>query len=398
MRSLREFVKTDAPVSSQMERTAQLRAASDGPLRLKTGAAGLPAGTADFLHARSYRTQSSVERALQRPLHSDDASESVQPSHAKAGPIARPAPARGAACTQTLRSSTAHRACLIDCALSCIACFIQRGGRGDAGPPGTLHQGKHATPPGGHEPLGMASTTASLSTPLPALVGVQPPMRASSPSNHSPAPYGLSSVLATRRVPHGLSSVLAAARPHAPRTLAAEHARRLLMSSHRLDPSPNPSPHQQPASMSPPRRTRSPEPVADKAPYAIQHHAPRSAPQANPAALAAATTTTAAAAAVPAPAPAARARAADGIRDSLDSVLWTPPSAALRQTSSLHDDAALFRGHSGELGNHSAAGGRCASAPPGVVDRAYALDGFGSDDDAPQPPDDEPGVRGLRTP
>jgi hypothetical protein len=97
-----------------MERTAQLRAASDGPLRLTTGAAGLHAANIgpDVLHARSYyRTQSSVERALQRPLHSEGIhSQSVQP-HAKAAPIGRPAPARGAAnYHRTLRSSTAHRA------------------------------------------------------------------------------------------------------------------------------------------------------------------------------------------------------------------------------------------------------------------------------------------------
>lgn len=239
----------------------------------------------------------------------------------------------------------------------------------------------------------MVASTACTATPLPALVGVQTPKRASSPSNYSPAAHGFSTLGIARNarpVPHGLSSVLAASRPHAPRTLAAEHARRLLMSTHRLEPTALP-PYPQPASVTPPRRMRSPEPVADKAPYAIQHHAPRSASQANPAALAAATTT--------APAHAPAARPADVIRDSLDSVLWSPPSAALRQTSSLHDNAALFRSHSGDLGNnHSAAGVRCASAPPGDDDRAYALDGFGSDDDAQQPPDEEPGVRGLRVP
>lgn len=83
-----------------MERTAQSRAASDGPLRLKTGAAGLHANIGpDVLHARSFhRTQSSVERAMQRPLHSEMThSQSIQPAHAKAGPIAKPAPARGKA-------------------------------------------------------------------------------------------------------------------------------------------------------------------------------------------------------------------------------------------------------------------------------------------------------------
>ena len=222
---------------------------------------------------------------------------------------------------------------------------------------------------------------ASQSSTLPALVGMHPLMRAASPVSNSPH-HGFSSlgISRTRRhalnsVPHGLSSVLAP-RPLPPRTLAAEHARKLLSSHH---PYPNPNPRPQSASTAP-LSARSPSP--ERAPYAIQHHPPRRAPHAATAASAAATS----AASTASTAPALGTRPTDLNRDSLDN--------GLCDTRLLAADAlrTLSRSDSREAGEGSAAESGGASVRSGDDGRAYGLDGFGSDDDQPTPNENDHGA------